>query len=148
MRPGASLIAAVLIVAFAAEAAAQQAQEGPEPGVVAVRYFQCPGPNQGEAVRMLNGQWRSAVQELIDEGGLLDYGILTHAWGDEWNVLDYFVAEDLVSFHQAFETAFDRVLERAPEEERGRFGELCPGHKDNIYFVVPPPSPAEPGGGE
>lgn len=133
-------IPVLLLMAFGAEASAQEAEEGPQPGVVSVRYFQCPFDTQGEAVRRLNTEWRSVVEELIDEGELLDYGILTHAWGDEWNVLDYFVAEDLVSFHEAFAEAFDRIQERVPEEQDPPFGELCPAHKDNIYFVVAPPS--------
>lgn len=137
-----------LLLAFGATASAQEQEEqdeGPQSNVVAVRYFQCPFHHQSTAVELLNTQFRPIVQELIDEGELIGYGILTHSWGDRWNVSDYFVAEDLVSFHEAFDEAYSRVNERYPEEPDPPFGELCPEHKDNIYFTVPPPEEEESG---
>ena len=135
------LVPLVLLAAFGAEAAAQE-QEAPEPGVVVIRYFQCPLNHQAEAVEMLNTGWRSVVEEMIDEGHFIDYGILTHAWGDEWNVTDYFVAESSVAFHEAIQEAFQRAGEQLPEPETP-FGELCPYHKDNTYAVVQPPREGE-----
>lgn len=132
------LVPLLLLAAVGSEAAAQE-QEGPQPGVIVVRYFQCPLNHQGEAVEMLNTGWRPIVQEMIEEGHFLDYGILTHAWGDEWNVMDYFVAESPAAFHEAINVAFQRAGERLPEPETP-FGELCPYHKDNTYAVVPPAS--------
>lgn len=141
------LIPVFLLFAVGAEAAAQEG-EGAEPNVVTVRYFKCPLDHQGEAVEMLNTGWRPIVEEMIEEGHFVDYGILTHAWGDEWNVMDYFVSTDLVSFHEGISEAFQRAGERLPEPETP-FGELCPYHKDNHYFVVHPPSDEESGeGGE
>ena len=126
----------LLLAAFGSEAAAQE-QESSDPGVIVVRYFQCPLNHQAEAVEMLNTGWRPIVQEMIDEGHFLDYGILTHAWGDEWNVMDWFAAESPAAFHEAIQEAFQRAAEQLPEPETP-FGELCPYHKDNTYAVVPP----------
>lgn len=108
-------IVCVLSLAVATVAIAQEAEMQAEPGVVVVRYFQC--SDQDEAVRLLNGTWRSVVEELV-------------------------------GFHEAIEVAFERVGERVPEEDQGRFGEICSTHKDNIYQVVQPPSEEEQGGGE
>lgn len=130
----------VALFVLGTDATAQEESDDATPGVVAVRYFQCPFHHQSEAVRRLNENFRPIVEEVIDEGGLLDYGIMTHSWGDRWNVVDYFVAEDLPGFHEAFAETFRRVAERFPDEEDPPFGELCPEHKDNIYFTVAPPS--------
>ncbi len=115
------------------------AQDEPQPGVAAVRYFECPLGDLGDAVRLLNGEWRAIAMDLIDEGMLIDYGILTHSWGDEWNLVDYFVATDIAAFHTAWGEMVTRQQARDPENELFEsFAELCPRHKDNIYGVVLP----------
>jgi len=115
------------------------AAQEPTPGVTVVRYFECGLGDLGEAVELLNGWWRGFAQDLVEEGLLIDYGILTHSWGDEWNLVDYFVTTDLTAFQTAWRELLLRVQDDDPEGERfARFGELCPRHKDNIYSVVPP----------
>lgn len=132
------ILAALALAAVAASPTAAQEAE-PTPGISAVRFFECGLGDLDEAVRLLNGEWREIAGELVDEGRLLDYGILTHAWGDEWNLLDYYVAEDIQSFHAAFGELVARLQERDREGELfERFAALCPRHKDNIYSVVPP----------
>ncbi len=130
---------AIAIVAGVGASTPLAAQDGPQPGVATVRYFECGLGDLGDAVRLLNGEWRPIAQQLIDEGMLLDYGILTHAWGDEWNLLDYYVAEST----QAFQTAWAELVRRFQARDSDgnmfeEFAELCPRHKDNIYSVVPP----------
>ncbi len=123
----------------AASAAPALAQDEPQPGVAAVRYFECPLGDLGDAVRLLNGEWREIAMDLIDEGLLIDYGILTHSWGDEWNLVDYFVTTDIQAFHTAWGEMVTRQQARDPENELFEsFSALCPRHKDNIYGVVPP----------
>lgn len=138
VSPTRVLIGLLVCAAVGSPAAAQEA-EPPTPGVSAVRSFECGLGNLDEAVALLNGEWREIARGLVDEGRLLDYGILTHAWGDEWNLLDYYVAEDIESFHAAFGELVTRLQRRDPEGELfDEFAELCPRHKDNIYSVVPP----------
>lgn len=130
------LISLALALVAASPAAAQ---DEPQPGVASVRYFECGLGNLAEAVRLLNGEWRDVAMDLIDEGMLIDYGILTHAWGDEWNLVDYFVATDIEAFHAAWGELVTRIQAGDPENELFEsFAELCPRHKDNIYSVVPP----------
>jgi hypothetical protein len=130
---------AAAIVALVGVSAPVVAQEGPQPGVVSVRYFECGLGELGDAVRLVNEEWRPIAQQLIDEGMLLDYGILTHSWGDEWNLLDYYVAETTQAFHTAWAELVRRVQAQDPDGNMfEEFAEYCPRHKDNIYSVVAP----------
>ncbi|MGH7477909.1 MAG: hypothetical protein ACRELD_16735 [Longimicrobiales bacterium] len=140
-----AVAAALTLVGTVAPAAAQEPMEAQ---YIVTRSFQC--SPQGGGVAWLQA-WRPVVQEMIAEGRFLDYGILTHAWGDEWNVNDYFVVTDLDGFFGSFTELVRRVGERdlAPpmvENEEGEmverrpFGQICTTHKDNIYAVVAAPS--------
>lgn len=133
-------LGALCVCAVAVPAAAQDPGSEPAtPGVSAVRFYQCGLADLDEAVEILNGTWREIANELVAEGALMDYGILTHAWGDEWNLVDYFAAADIESFHSAFGEMILRHQRRDRDgSELERLGELCPLHKDNIYSVVPP----------
>ena len=120
------------------------------PGVLVVRYFKC--SPEGAAVERLS-RARPEVDQLVAEGKLMDYGLARHSWGDEWNVVDYWVAADLPSFQAAFNEVLRRYRDRAAQEpsrdgERP-FGEICSAHKDNIYNLVAPPAQglATPEGG-
>lgn len=133
-------IPSVLLAGLAsgAGAAGLSAQDATA-GVTVVRYFECGLADLGEAVEMLNGSWRGYAEELIEEGLLVDYGILTHSWGDEWNLVDWFAATDQAAFQAAWRELLLRFQEDDSDGEQfTRFGELCPRHKDNIYSVVPP----------
>jgi hypothetical protein len=115
------------------------AQDEPQPGAVSMRYFECGLGDLGDAVQLLNEEWRPVAQELVDEGVLIAYGILTHGWGDEWNLIDYYVATDTQAFHVAWAELVQRAQARDPNGDMfEEFAELCPRHKDNIYGVVPP----------
>lgn len=156
-----ALVVAAMVTALASpaaavqeeqEAAAQESEEapaqemqqeaGPTPTHSIVRFFKC--ERQGLAVQMFQ-RGRAVAEEMIAEGKFIDYGILTHNWGDEWNVVDYFVVDGLGSFFGNFGEFFSRVneaneaAEAAGEEELPPFNEVCQEHKDNIYSVVPPP---------
>lgn len=125
----------------------QQAQQpAAEPTHIVVRYFQC--PMAGEAIRRFQ-EGQPIVRQMISEGKFLDYGLLTHNWGDEWNVVDYFVISNLDGFFTNF-TEMGRRLNAAnearaaapgqQEETRRPFNEICTAHKDNIYSIVQPPA--------
>ena len=129
-------VLALSLLVFLPPLHAQQA----EPGTLVVRYFKCPMNHQDEAVEMLNTDWRGWAEEEIDEGRLIDYGVLVHSWGDEWNVMDYFVAESQSAFQEAWSSLISRADEADPDGEMvDRMGEICPEHKDNIYSYVDPP---------
>ena len=136
MRIGALLVAAL---ALSGGARVALAQEAPVPGLATMRYYQCGMADLDDAVDLLNGTWREVADELVAEGVLLGYGILTHAWGDEWNLVDYIVAADM----EAFQAGWAELLRRYQARDRDgsdidELNEMCPTHKDNIYSVVPP----------
>lgn len=141
---------------------AQQAAAGTAPTHVVVRYFQC--PMAGEAIRRFQ-EATPVVREMISEGKFVDYGLLTHNWGDEWNVVDYFVISGLDGFFTNFTELTQRInaanqartaaaaqpqqrqqrqqqAQPQQQEERRPLSELCTAHKDNIYSIVQPPAPA------
>lgn len=140
------IFALIVLPSFFLSGPALEAQEAPaeaRPGVSVVRYFKCPMGQSEEAVRILNEEWRSYAEQQIEEGRLIDYGILVHSWGDEWNVVDYFVAEDMDGWRAAWSAILSALNEADPEGEMyERFSELCTEHKDNIYTVVSPPGAA------
>lgn len=111
-----------------------------------VRFFKC-NP-QGTGVRWFQ-QMRPIARQMVTEGKFLDYGLLQHGWGDEWNVVDYFTVDSL----GAFFTHFSELVRRLGEANRQRpqgtdslppFTQVCTQHKDVIYFVVPPPAASNP----
>lgn len=123
---------------------AQAPAQAPTPTHSVVRFFKC-NP-QGVGVRALQ-RARPEVQKMIAEGKFIDYGILTHAWGDEWNVVDYFIVAGLDGFFTNFTDLFRRIQaanqQTAPQEgqeEEPSFGEACTEHKDVIYAIVAPPA--------
>ncbi len=121
-------------------AVAQEEEENAEPGILVMRYFECGLGNTARAVEMLNGDWRDVMRELEDEGMIAGFGILTHGWGDEWNVMDWFAVEDMHAFHTAWAEAVSRMNTRDPEGQMfSEFSEICPRHKDNIWNVVQEP---------
>ena len=81
-------------------------------------------------------------QELVNEGLLDGAGMFFHSWGDEWNVVDYFVVDGLDGFFANFAEFTRRINEANPtdgQDELPAFNELCTEHKDSIYRIIPPP---------
>lgn len=146
MRIPSLLLALLATGLVAAPQALAQEEEPAVPNLVVFRYFECDLGGLGEAAQLLNGGWRSIMQDLQEEGMIMGYGILVHAWGDEWNLVDWIATEDMHGFHTAWSEAVSRANAAAGgQEERDRFVEICERHKDNMYGIVHPPSQEEPG---
>lgn len=141
-------LALVSMLLFPSMGAAQQpaagVQPAMQPGVVVVSYNKCSmrAPAQLDSLNAL--AFFPALDELVNERRLLGWGALGHAWGDEWNYVIYYTAENVAAFHSAFNEAVRRVGQRRPDVW-DMFGTLCTEHKDNIYSVrrlgVQPPAP-------
>ena len=118
-------------------AAPLEAQEA-TPTHVVMRYFKC-NP-QGEAVALMQ-EGRPVVDEMIAEGKFISHGIMTHNWGDGWNVVGFFAVDGLDSFFGNFGELTPRIeaATEGDEEDRPQWDEICTEHKDNIYFLVAPP---------
>ena len=126
-------------LAGAGELSAQRTSAMTEdPGIVTMRYYQCGESQLGAAAAILGGSWRRIAEELIEEGLLLDYRILMRTWGDEWNLVEYYVAEDPEAFRYAYEEIELRhYVTDTSRSQAQRFDTLCPRRKDSQYDVVP-----------
>jgi hypothetical protein len=74
------------------------------------------------------------LNAFVDEGKLIDWGVLVHEWGDEWNWNIYYTAES----HAAFVDFWAEYVDRLDQQHPGwfdRFGTLCAEHRDNIYTI-------------
>lgn len=138
-----------LIALFCALPATTLAQDAPpdqepEPPTIGVSYWKCDWQNMSELAQNTDSLITPIYQELVDEGQILNWGMLTHQWGDSWNVVFYTTAPDTPSFLAANEEAIQRIEERHPDLTD--ITEYCSEHKDNIYTLQT--STEAPGGPE
>jgi hypothetical protein len=135
-----SFAIALLALTLSADPAYAQA---PAATHMIVRLFKC--SPQGEAVARFQ-EARPVIDQMIAEGKFLEYGILTHSWGDEWNVVDYIKVAGLSTFFTSFAELAQRLGAAATaagdQGDRPTLGELCTEHRDNIYAIAPPPAGA------
>jgi hypothetical protein len=110
------------------------AQESPQPGTVVFSQNICPYENITSINAIADSVFTPILDELLNEGRILGWGILTHAWGDEWNWNVYYTVES----HRAFLDFWAEYIARLNARHPGllqRFAPLCTEHKDNIYSV-------------
>ena len=128
------------LAVLAPKAEAQQATH------TVVRMWKC--SPMGAGIRWLQDA-RPIADEMVAEGKFVGYGVLAHAWGDEWNVVDYFNVDGLDGYFANFAEFNQRVGQARRAANEGNdgppqvavdFREACTDHKDVIYAVVPPPS--------
>ena len=72
------------------------------------------------------------LNDLVQEGKLLNWGILEHRWGDEWNWNMYYVAKDVPTFLEAFNHFITKATEVDPDFATDVW-EVCFEHKDAMY---------------
>ena len=77
--------------------------------------------------------WNPVYDKLVDEGKLDEVGTLSHAWGDEWNVVGYYKAKDIASFEKAWSEGYEEFVEKTPQNVRNRIQAMIIEHKDSIY---------------
>lgn len=77
-------------------------------------------------------KWAPVLNEVVAEGKWIRWGILQHAWGDEWNWNIYYVAENSAAFFEGWNLMINKMKEKYPDfmEETQKF---CFEHKDNMY---------------
>jgi hypothetical protein len=141
-----SLLSGVVVAAcvipelLAAQQPTQQPQP-PRPGVIVVSFNKC----RLDAVARLDSlgtrAFYPALDEVVREGRMLGWGVLTHNWGDEWNFVIYYTAANVTAFHGAFAEAVRRTNQRTPNFMTD-LSSMCTEHKDNIYSVVRLGTPA------
>lgn len=87
----------------------------------------------GRYVEITKEYWAPAFDKLVDEGKLFSWGLITHAWGDEWNVVVHYVAKDFAAFESAWNEGVNAFFESAPEEVNDEMINMIKAHKDGIY---------------
>lgn len=126
----ASILTLGALIFLAAPAFAQE-----QPGVVVFSQNKC-GMDQVDDVLELSEELFSPIlDQKIREGKLFGYGYLTHAWGDEWNFVVYYLAPSTASFAETFSEVGRELAEEHPDFME-RLATHCSEHKDNIYSVA------------
>ncbi len=87
----------------------------------------------GRYLEITNEYWAPGFDKLVDEGKLINWGYITHAWGDEWNVVVHYVAKDFATFQNAWNEGLKSFTESAPEEVGDELIGMISAHKDGIY---------------
>ncbi len=131
---GSAVLFLLSALVFASPLAAQEEEETPQPGTVVFSQNKCPYENFPELNAVTDTVFAPVLDELVAEGKLLGWGVLTHAWGDEWNWNVYYSVES----HRAFLDFWSEYSGRLNERHPGwwqRVWDLCTEHKDNIYSV-------------
>ena len=72
---------------------------------------------------------------MVEQGKLIDWGVMTHAWGDEYNWNVFYVTETHAKFLEAWSEFIAKVEENDPEFAN-KLWEICWEHKDSIYTQI------------
>jgi len=116
-----------------------------EAQTLVVSQNKCQLDKLGDIRAFADSAWIPIAQELVNEGRFAAVGSAFHAWGDEWNVIYWYVAEDIPAFVSAFSELFSRAEERHPSSF-DQFAGWCFEHKDSMYSVGPQTGPPPPTG--
>ena len=54
------------------------------------------------------------LNDLVQKGALLNWGIMEHQWGDEWNWNIYYAAKDIPTFLASFESFIEKAQATDP----------------------------------
>ncbi len=88
----------------------------------------------GRFVEITNEYWAPGFDKLVNEGKLINWSYMTHAWGDEWNIVIRYVAKDFATFEKAWSEGLKSYTESAPKEVMSEFIGMISAHKDGIYI--------------
>lgn len=140
-----ALVLALLAGFVAAPLAAQEEpMGGGTPGVLVSEQI-CDTRFIDDLNELVENYWRTVLDQAVADGRLTGWGVLNHAWGDEWNWIIYYTGDVATLIGTASEL-LGEMMEAAPGDPMEQFGEWCGAHKDNLYvqpFVqsVQPPAP-------
>ena len=93
----------------------------------------------GFDIEELNKFWTEQavpiLNDLVAQEKLIGWGVLTHAWGDEWNWNVYYTAASQNAFNDAWSEFIKIMMEKDPETFK-TFSKFCFEHKDSIYTQI------------
>jgi hypothetical protein len=129
-----SLFLTLALLFFAYPADAQETEKSLKPGSFVMNQFKVPYQNVARFNALQDSIFAPLLDEFMEEGKLQGWGVLTHAWGDEWNYNWYYVTEN----HKAFLDFWGEFVGRVNMRFPGTYSEiegLFTDHKDNFYSI-------------
>ena len=78
---------------------------------------------------------RAGDDALVDEGKLINFGMLGHGWGDEWNLNYFMTAKNQDELIKAFGKGFSEAIKAMGPEKWKKMKGMIMEHKDNLYDV-------------
>jgi len=118
----------IIILFFAINANAQQ-------GFVMMNQNKVEFSNQEKAYKIFDDYLNPIWNQLVDEGMIISYSMMTHAWGDEWNLNYMIITKDHASFLKAWSEGFKRIRSTVPQEKWDELMRYTLEHKDNLYSL-------------
>ena len=91
--------------------------------------------NQGKAFKLVDEYFNPVWNQLVDEKMIISYSVMTHAWGDEWNLNYMLVTENHEAFLKAWSEGFKRIRNTMPQEKWNELMKYTIEHKDNLYSL-------------
>ncbi|MDX1438750.1 MAG: hypothetical protein R3284_02500 [Rubricoccaceae bacterium] len=98
-----------------------------------VSHWKCDFSYVGDLVQEMNDVGLPIAQEMVDDGTIVNWGMMTHLFGDEWNVLFYVATPPGAPFIERATELQSAQLGALGDESNARFVEHCTEHKDSIY---------------
>ena len=99
---------------------------------VVVSQNKCKMNRLEELQQMVENNGKAILNDLVEQGKLYDWGVMTHSWGDEYNWVVFYVAESEAKFLEAWEEFITKSRENDPEFAE-KLWEICWEHKDSMY---------------
>jgi hypothetical protein len=110
-----------------------QAQEADTPLLV-VSFQKVKMSDMSKAEELFENNFAPILNAMVDEGFLLSWGRFVHAWGDEWNLNNWYTTKDMESFSAFWDEYIKRI--GAENEAWEKLREMIQEHKDNIYVIT------------
>lgn len=114
--------------------AQEEAGEPTQSGIVVFSQNKCAYQNFQKLNALTDSVWAPVLDDLVEEDMIVSWGILTHAWGDEWNWNVYYTVESHAAFLDFWQEMVGRINESHPDFWKQLYP-LCTEHKDNIYSI-------------
>lgn len=121
------------MLSFTGLATAQETAKA-EPSFMSVNFNKVKMTDMSALRKIWFDQAVPVLKELKSEGKLLDYGLMQHAWGDEWNYNFYFVTRSHASYLEFWDAYISRMQEKYPDSMTGYLSMIIE-HKDNMYTL-------------
>jgi hypothetical protein len=122
----------IILPGFVSAQDSDEAKKKLKPTVVISQHM-VPLAKMDRYVEITDEYWTPVFDKLVDEGKLINWGYITHAWGDEWNIVVHYVAKDFATFQKAWGEGIKSFTESAPEEISNEIIGMISAHKDGIY---------------